>query len=55
MSETIPPQRQERQPGSQEEMEPQPRGKMEGYRGSQKLAEKAALVSGGYGRFLFKR
>jgi len=47
MSQTMPPQWQDRQPGRQEEMEPQPLGSMERYRGSQKLAEKVALVSGG--------
>ena len=47
MSQTLPPQEQEHQPGRQQEMRPQPRANMEQYRGSQKLAEKVALVSGG--------
>jgi NAD(P)-dependent dehydrogenase (short-subunit alcohol dehydrogenase family) len=47
MSQTLPPQRQDRQPGQQHEMHPQPQANMERYRGAQKLAEKIALVSGG--------
>jgi NAD(P)-dependent dehydrogenase (short-subunit alcohol dehydrogenase family) len=47
MSQTMPPQRQERQPGSQQEMRPQPRSSMEDYRGADRLAGKIALVSGG--------
>jgi NAD(P)-dependent dehydrogenase (short-subunit alcohol dehydrogenase family) len=47
MSQTAPPQRQERQPGSQQEMRPQPRSSMEQYRGADRLAGKIALVSGG--------
>ena len=47
MSETLPPQEQSRQPGSQQEMRPEPQASMEHYRGSQKLAEKVALISGG--------
>ena len=47
MSATVPPQRQDRQPGQQHHMEPQPHASMEHYRGAQKLAEKVALVSGG--------
>ncbi|MEJ0017421.1 MAG: SDR family oxidoreductase [Acetobacteraceae bacterium] len=47
MSQTMPPQEQERQPGLQEEMTPQPMASMERYRGAQKLAEKVALISGG--------
>jgi NAD(P)-dependent dehydrogenase (short-subunit alcohol dehydrogenase family) len=47
MSQTLPPQEQPRQPGIQQEMQPEPRANMEGYRGSQKLAGKVALVSGG--------
>jgi hypothetical protein len=47
MSETPPPQEQNRQPGSQQEMRPEPQASMEHYRGSQKLAEKVALISGG--------
>ena len=47
MSATVPPQRQDRQPGQQHEMQPQPHASMEHYRGAQKLAEKVALISGG--------
>ena len=47
MSATVPPQRQDRQPGQQHQMEPHPHASMEHYRGAQKLAEKVALVSGG--------
>jgi NAD(P)-dependent dehydrogenase (short-subunit alcohol dehydrogenase family) len=43
----IPPQKQERQPGVEAEMEPRPQSAMENYRGSGKLAGKVALVSGG--------
>jgi NAD(P)-dependent dehydrogenase (short-subunit alcohol dehydrogenase family) len=47
MSQTMPPQNQAHQPGSQQEMQPQPRASMEGYRGAERLANKIALVSGG--------
>jgi NAD(P)-dependent dehydrogenase (short-subunit alcohol dehydrogenase family) len=47
MSETVPPQRQERQPGRQEEMQPQPQSSMQDYRGADRLAGKIALISGG--------
>jgi NAD(P)-dependent dehydrogenase (short-subunit alcohol dehydrogenase family) len=47
MSETVPPQRQERQPGRQEEMQPQPQASMQDYRGADRLAGKIALISGG--------
>jgi len=47
MSQTMPPQRQSHQPGSQQEMQPQPRASMEGYRGADRLANRIALVSGG--------
>jgi len=47
MSDTVPPQRQDRQPGQQHQMEPRPRAEMADYRGSQRLASKAALISGG--------
>lgn len=43
----IPPQKQDRQPGVEAEMEPRPRAGMENYRGSGKLAGKVALISGG--------
>jgi NAD(P)-dependent dehydrogenase (short-subunit alcohol dehydrogenase family) len=42
-----PPQEQDRQPGRQAEMRPAPRAEMRDYRGSARLAGKAALVSGG--------
>lgn len=42
-----PPQRQRRQPGRQHKMKPQPRVVREDYRGSEKLAGKVALISGG--------
>jgi NAD(P)-dependent dehydrogenase (short-subunit alcohol dehydrogenase family) len=47
MSDTVPPQRQDRQPGQQHQMEPRPRAEMADYRGAQRLAGKAALISGG--------
>ena len=48
MSEQLqPPQSQERQPGSEAEMEPRPQSRMEHWRGSGKLSGKVALVSGG--------
>jgi NAD(P)-dependent dehydrogenase (short-subunit alcohol dehydrogenase family) len=43
----IPPQRQDRQPGVEAEMQPRPQSAMENYRGSGKLAGKTALISGG--------
>jgi NAD(P)-dependent dehydrogenase (short-subunit alcohol dehydrogenase family) len=43
----IPPQKQDRQPGVEAEMEPRPRSAMENYRGSGKLGGKIALISGG--------
>jgi NAD(P)-dependent dehydrogenase (short-subunit alcohol dehydrogenase family) len=42
-----PAQRQRRQPGSQTGMEPRPHADGEGYRGSGKLAGRAALITGG--------
>ncbi|MCO6417208.1 SDR family oxidoreductase [Siccirubricoccus sp. KC 17139] len=42
-----PKQRQERQPGREAEMDPQPRDRMEAWHGSGKLSGKAALISGG--------
>lgn len=42
-----PPQRQRRQPGRQHKMKPQPRVVREDYQGSEKLAGKVALISGG--------
>jgi NAD(P)-dependent dehydrogenase (short-subunit alcohol dehydrogenase family) len=48
MSENVnPPQRQERQPGFESEMVPQPEATAEGRRGSGKLAGKRLLVTGG--------
>jgi len=47
MSDTVPPQRQDRQPGQQHQMDPRPRAEMADYRGAQRLAGKAALISGG--------
>lgn len=42
-----PPQHQERQPGRESEMEPQPRAEREDYRGADKLRDKVALITGG--------
>ncbi len=42
-----PPQSQERQPGSEAEMEPRPRSDMRDWRGSGKLIGKVALITGG--------
>ena len=44
---TLPPQRQARQPGRESEMHPRPRSFMEGYVGSGRLQGKKALVTGG--------
>ncbi|WP_119154865.1 SDR family oxidoreductase [Caldimonas tepidiphila] len=46
-SRTLPPQHQDRQPGLQAPMDPQPRADAADYRGSGKLAGKVALVTGG--------
>jgi NAD(P)-dependent dehydrogenase (short-subunit alcohol dehydrogenase family) len=43
----IPPQSQDRQPGRETEMTPQPEDRAEAYVGSRKLAGKVALVTGG--------
>ncbi|WP_149537097.1 SDR family oxidoreductase [Siccirubricoccus phaeus] len=43
----FPKQHQDRQPGLETEMRPQPQGRMEAWRGSGKLTGKAALISGG--------
>lgn len=43
----FPPQTQERQPGRESKMRPRPRAEDPGYRGSGKLADKAALITGG--------
>lgn len=45
--ELQPPQEQERQPGIESEMRPQPRAEDPGYRGSGKLRGKVALITGG--------
>jgi NAD(P)-dependent dehydrogenase (short-subunit alcohol dehydrogenase family) len=45
--EDLPPQHQERQPGVERVMEPQPRVWAEGRRGSGKLADRVAIISGG--------
>lgn len=47
MSESRPPQAQDRQPGIEAEMEPRPQSSMAKYRGSSKLDGKIALISGG--------
>jgi NAD(P)-dependent dehydrogenase (short-subunit alcohol dehydrogenase family) len=44
---SLPPQHQQRQPGSESEMEPRPRVWAEGRNGSGKLANKVALITGG--------
>jgi NAD(P)-dependent dehydrogenase (short-subunit alcohol dehydrogenase family) len=44
---TIPPQHQDRQPGRESEMTPRPRAEDAGYRGSDKLRGKVALITGG--------
>lgn len=46
-TQTFPPQSQHRKPGLQEEMYPQPLCKAEWYRGSDKLKDKVALITGG--------
>jgi NAD(P)-dependent dehydrogenase (short-subunit alcohol dehydrogenase family) len=43
----IPPQKQERQPGREHEMTPRPRADDEQYRGSGKLRDKVAIITGG--------
>jgi NAD(P)-dependent dehydrogenase (short-subunit alcohol dehydrogenase family) len=43
----VPPQTQEQQPGSQEQMHPQPNTIPPGYQGSGKLAGRVALITGG--------
>jgi NAD(P)-dependent dehydrogenase (short-subunit alcohol dehydrogenase family) len=48
MSDTpLPPQQQEHQPGSQQQMDPQPQGAMARYRGAARLQGKVAVISGG--------
>jgi NAD(P)-dependent dehydrogenase (short-subunit alcohol dehydrogenase family) len=44
---TLPPQKQERQPGIEAEMRPRPKAEDEGYRGSGKLEGRAAIITGG--------
>lgn len=43
----FPPQKQERQPGSEKKMTPQPQAEDVGYQGSNKLNQKVALITGG--------
>jgi NAD(P)-dependent dehydrogenase (short-subunit alcohol dehydrogenase family) len=47
MSDTLPPQTQSHQPGSEQDMEPRPESAMAQYRAADKLAGKTALISGG--------
>jgi NAD(P)-dependent dehydrogenase (short-subunit alcohol dehydrogenase family) len=47
MTQTLPPQHQDRQPGLQHEMDPQPKELAEWYRGSGKLEGRKALITGG--------
>ena len=42
-----PPQRQERQPGREHKMKPRPKAAAEKHRGSGKLRDKAAIITGG--------
>jgi NAD(P)-dependent dehydrogenase (short-subunit alcohol dehydrogenase family) len=44
---SVPPQKQEQQPGQQQQMTPQPNTIPPGYQGSGKLAGRAALITGG--------
>jgi NAD(P)-dependent dehydrogenase (short-subunit alcohol dehydrogenase family) len=44
---TLPPQHQDRQPGIEANMKPRPKAQDEGYRGSGKLRDKVALITGG--------
>jgi NAD(P)-dependent dehydrogenase (short-subunit alcohol dehydrogenase family) len=44
---TLPPQEQERRPGIESEMTPRPRAEDYSYRGSGKLQDKVALITGG--------
>ncbi len=44
---TNPAQHQEQQPGIESQMTPQPQSFAEGYRGSDKLRDKVALITGG--------
>jgi len=47
MSETLPKQSQDHQPGSEQAMDPRPQSAMAHYRAAGKLAGKTALISGG--------
>lgn len=47
MDQKFPPQHQDRQPGREHEMHPEPEVIRAGYRGSGKLANKVAIVTGG--------
>ena len=44
---TVPPQHQNRQPGIESEMTPRPQAERREYRGSDKLRDKVAIVTGG--------
>src|SRR5438093_1338253 len=44
---TLPPQHQERRPGVESEMTPRPRADDHTYRGSGKLKDRVALITGG--------
>jgi len=46
-SKTLPAQHQDRQPGRQTEMTPQPQSEKPGYVGSGKLADRVAIITGG--------
>src|SRR5918911_1958135 len=43
----VPPQKQDRQPGLESEMTPKPRSEDQQHRGSGKLRDKVALITGG--------
>lgn len=44
---TLPPQTQDRQPGLQSEMHPQPTSERPDYQGSDKLRDRVAIITGG--------
>ena len=43
---SMPPQGQEKQPGEEHEMQPEPRGEMRDYRPAGKLRDKVAIITG---------
>jgi hypothetical protein len=43
----LPPQHQEQQPGIESAMQPRPTAEDQAYRGSSKLRDKVALITGG--------